>query len=213
MSFEAVIQLDRVREPRQARSRRTLERVLDVFTELLAEKSLAEITMADLAKRSGVAVTSVYARFENKDALAVAAHERLRVEAFAAIDALTEPARWQGAGLDEIAATVVARTVNYRRNNDRLLRALLLVNDREMHERAAAIIRHGSERLAVLLRPRLTWLAAAERDRAVDFAWRAVMAVLQQRLVYGAAEPARYRLAQTELIRRLTHLFTATLRN
>ena len=38
-----------------------------------------------------------------------------------------------------------------------------------------------------------------ERERAIDFALRAVGSVMQQRLVFGDIEPARFRLTEAEL--------------
>ena len=53
----------------QNRSRRTREKLVAGLGKLLREKDFEAITMAELAKRSGVAVGTVYRRFENKDAL------------------------------------------------------------------------------------------------------------------------------------------------
>jgi hypothetical protein len=56
-------------------------------------------------------------------------------------------------------------------------------------------------------------LRRRERDRAVDFASRAVLAVVQQRLLFSETEPGRYRLSDAELTRRLGGLFLAVVRN
>ena len=85
------------------------------------------------------------------------------------------------------------------------------VTDREIYERSAQMNRYASELLAQLLAPHLTWLAEAERPRAVDFAWRAVTAVMQQRLVFEGIEPGRYKFTERELASRLTTLFLGAL--
>lgn len=211
MTLEAVIKLDRVHQPLQARSRKTLERVLDTFSSLLAEKRYDEITMTELARRSKIAVTSIYARFENKQALVLAAHERHRDEVMREIDAMLDPSRWQGADLETIVRKVMIETLANRKRRIHLLRAALLINDREVYQRAAELSRHASERMAALLAPHLTWLDPGERDRAVDFAMRAVTAVLQQRLVFGEIEPARFRPGEQELAERLANLFLGAL--
>ncbi len=105
MSVDSVIKLSRVHEPLQQRSRKTLERVLNAFVELLAKKPFEEITMAELARRSRIAVTSIYARFENKQALVLAAHERHRDEMIREIDQLLDPVRWGAASLPESSYT------------------------------------------------------------------------------------------------------------
>jgi AcrR family transcriptional regulator len=211
MSVEALVKLDRVYEPRQQRSRKTLERVLDALVELLAKKPFEEITMAELARRARIAVTSIYARFENKQALVLAAHERHRDEMIREIDQLLDPARWQGASLEIIVREVITRVIADRRSRLPLLRAALLINDPEVYERAAQISRHVSERMTILLSPHLDWPAKGERERTIDFALRAATSVLQQRLVFGEIEPARFRLSETELGRRLADQFLATL--
>ncbi len=211
MNMDAIIQLDRVYAPRQARSRQTLERVLDAFVELLAKKPFEEITMAELARRSKIAVTSIYARFENKQALVLAAHERHRDEMISAIDKLLDPAAWRGAPLEVIVREVLARVIADRRSRLPLLRAALLINDHEVYQRAAQISRHVSERMAALLDPHLDWIPPGERERTIDFALRSANSVLQQRLVFGDVEPARFHLSEPELGQRLADQFLATL--
>jgi AcrR family transcriptional regulator len=211
MSLEALNTLDRIYQPQQQRSRETLQRVLDAFVELLAKKPFEEITMAELARRSRIAVTSIYARFENKQALVLAAHERHRDDMIREIDKLLDPAAWEGASLDTIARKVMSATIANRRPRLPLLRAALLINDREVYERAAQISRHVSQRMAMLLAPHLEWLPTGEREKAVDFALCAATSVLQQRLVFGDIEPARFRLSDSELARRLADQFVASL--
>ena len=53
----------------QGRSRRTREKLVMGFAELLREKPFDSITIAELAKRAGIGVGTVYGRFANKDAL------------------------------------------------------------------------------------------------------------------------------------------------
>ncbi len=56
-------------EAAQDRSRKTRDKLVKAFGKLLREKDFESITMAELAKRAGVAVGTVYRRFENKNAL------------------------------------------------------------------------------------------------------------------------------------------------
>lgn len=57
-----------VREAKQARSRKTRDKLIAALEALLREKSFERIGVAELASRAGCAVGSVYRRFENKDA-------------------------------------------------------------------------------------------------------------------------------------------------
>ena len=201
----------RVHPPLQRRSRATMERVLVIFTAMLARQSFDSITMAELARRSGVSVTSIYARFADKQALVLAAHDRHREEVMRRVDRELDPARWRGKTLDAIVHQCLAPMIAGWWRNVPLIRAALMVNDREINERAAQMLRHASARLAALLGPHLDWIEAREREGTVDFAFRAVMAVMHQRLVFGDIEPVRFHLSEKEMNKRLVELFRAVL--
>ncbi len=53
----------------QERSRATREKIVAALDEALKEKPFDQVSVAELAERAGVAVGTVYRRFENKDAL------------------------------------------------------------------------------------------------------------------------------------------------
>jgi len=202
----------RLRPPRQARSQQSQERVLDAFAFMLAKQPFEGITMADLARRAGVAVTSIYARFEDKRALVLALHERHVAETKELTDALLDPERWRDADLETVVRGVIGQVVRRQQERAPLLRTALLVNDRDVERRVAHLMEHGSERLAALLWPRLRGVSPAAGDRLVDFAFRAVVAVLQQRLIFPTTEPGRFRLSDKELTSRLGDLFLAIVR-
>ncbi|MFD9541457.1 TetR/AcrR family transcriptional regulator [Streptomyces sp. NPDC060022] len=74
------------REPQQARSAATLARVLRAAEEIASASGLEEMTIAGVAKRAGVAVGTIYRRFEDKEQLITALTERMleRREAYVA---------------------------------------------------------------------------------------------------------------------------------
>ncbi|MEU3369396.1 helix-turn-helix domain-containing protein [Streptomyces sp. NPDC006660] len=65
------------REPQQARSAATLARVLRAAEEIASTSGLEEMTIAGVAQRAGVAVGTIYRRFEDKDQLITALTERM----------------------------------------------------------------------------------------------------------------------------------------
>ncbi|MFJ7204383.1 TetR/AcrR family transcriptional regulator [Streptomyces sp. NPDC098789] len=65
------------REPRQARSAATLARVLRAAEEIASSVGLEEMTIAAVADRAGVAVGTIYRRFEDKEQLIAALSERM----------------------------------------------------------------------------------------------------------------------------------------
>jgi AcrR family transcriptional regulator len=202
--------ITRIVPPQQARSRATMDRILSALSLLLEAKPFDEITIVELARRARCTVTSIYARFEDKRALILALHERHRDEMIAGIDRLLDPARWRGAEGEAIVRAVFESLLAMRKRRRNLLRAVALLNDGEVYERAAQIIRHSSERLNALLAP-LYSLGSREFARRIDFAVRVVNATVQQREIFGAAEPARFRMSERELHARLIRLFLAAL--
>lgn len=58
-----------VREPKQTRSRASLERLLKAAKELLAEKGYSEFTLQEVSKRARVSIGSIYCRFSGKEDL------------------------------------------------------------------------------------------------------------------------------------------------
>ena len=53
--------------PKQARSQRTLERILQAAEELVLEKGLASVSVPDIVARANSSVGGFYARFEDKN--------------------------------------------------------------------------------------------------------------------------------------------------
>ncbi len=58
-----------VATPRQARSERTLEKILAACDRLLAKRSFEQISMQDIAQEAGVSVGNLYNRFSDKNGL------------------------------------------------------------------------------------------------------------------------------------------------
>ncbi|MCX5535802.1 TetR/AcrR family transcriptional regulator [Streptomyces sp. NBC_00006] len=65
------------RQPQQARSAATLARVLRAAEEIAASSGLEEMTITGVAARAGVAVGTIYRRFEDKEQLINALTERM----------------------------------------------------------------------------------------------------------------------------------------
>ncbi|GAA4075600.1 TetR family transcriptional regulator [Streptomyces hundungensis] len=65
------------REPRQARSAATLARVLRAAEDIASSSGLEDMTMTGVAERAGVAVGTIYRRFQDKEQLITALSERM----------------------------------------------------------------------------------------------------------------------------------------
>jgi len=139
--------------------------------------------MAELAARANCAVTSIYARFEDKWSLIAALHESFREDAIARIDAFLAPERWREATADEIIAASMVSLVGSYREHRHLLHAVLLTDDPLVYERVVSVARHASKRLARVL-PAPTGAPREGFARRVEFGIRVVIATLQQRVLF-----------------------------
>jgi AcrR family transcriptional regulator len=64
-----------LRLPRQKRSQRTLERLLESGAEVFAERGYDGLTIAEVCRRAEASAGAFYTRFEGKDALVRAVHD------------------------------------------------------------------------------------------------------------------------------------------
>ena len=118
----------RVRPPQQARSRETLDRILDAAEGLVSEKGFEDTTVAEVVQRAESSVGAFYTRFPDKNALLYALYERYLEQAVATADEALAPERWAGADLAEVLDAVVRFLVSIYREQRGLIRTFVLRN-------------------------------------------------------------------------------------
>ena len=101
------------RPAQQARSRKTVERLLTAALAVIEEKGLAGVTIPEVAAAAGVSTGSVYRRFTDKEALIRTAF-LLLLEAWLEANQASLPAdKFEGrsleAALDALARALVAQ--------------------------------------------------------------------------------------------------------
>ncbi len=106
MRTTTVPELEWVRPPLQARSRETLERLLDAAEEIFDEKRVEEATVAEVARRAGSSIGSFYARFHDKEGLVRSVFERFAEQAVMTAEVALVPARWEGVPIEEALETM-----------------------------------------------------------------------------------------------------------
>ena len=99
--------LETVVGPKQARSERTLYRLLDAAEALIAEKGLAEVSIPEIVRRARSSVGGFYARFRDKNELLRALEERFYRELSVRLDDLVDEERWSGAPTEAIPSSSV----------------------------------------------------------------------------------------------------------
>ncbi len=95
----------RRKRPVQARSRLTVEAILDAAARIFVEEGYGRLTTNAVAERAGVSIGSLYQYFPNKEVLIDALHERHRARLHRDIaDAVTMPI--EGVDLEQIRRLV-----------------------------------------------------------------------------------------------------------
>lgn len=93
------------KKPRQARSKATVEAILEGAAQVLVDVGYAKTTTTKVAARAGVSVGSLYQYFPSKDALVGALIERKFARVMVTIQAAEEASR--GAGLEQRVRAII----------------------------------------------------------------------------------------------------------
>jgi len=202
-----------IRPVRQARSQQTLERLLDSAEVLIGEKGFADAPVAEIARRAGFSVGAFYARFRDKEALLHCLQGRLFDEARATADAALEPERWRGVGLVDVAEELVAFLVEIHRERAGILREIVVRApvDARVDERKERLIAHICDRLQPLLLERGDEIRHPEPDVAARFAFRVVLGVLKEAVLFAGPEAHGIPRSDAALSGELSRVFLAYL--
>jgi AcrR family transcriptional regulator len=123
--------------PRQARSRETLQQLLDAAEAMLLRHGAEGATLPRIAKHAGVAPATVYRRFRNKDALMAAVFNRFAERSSGAVGAQFDPESVRPIGLVQFSTNVIQGMVKGFRASGPLTRAAMQYA--EDHPRNASI--------------------------------------------------------------------------
>lgn len=173
-----------VKPPQQARSQKTLERLLDAAEELIAERGVASVTISEVVRRAGSSVGAFYARFPDKDALLATLHERSCAEALATAELALDPKRWESADFASAVFEIVKFAgVLYRERRGIVIAFIeLAAGDRSFAERRAALEAETGARLLAFLKARESEVAHADIEVAARVTIRMILSTLE----YGA---------------------------
>lgn len=110
--------------PKQARSKRTLERIVRASLDILDEEGPDGLTVQAIVARAGSSVGSFYARFSGKDELLEYLGERVWREAAERWDEALSAQDWAGLEFQELAEGAVRLLGEVGRSRASYLRAL-----------------------------------------------------------------------------------------
>jgi len=113
-----------VRPPKQARSRKTLDRIANAALELMEEGGVEAATVQAIVERAGSSIGSFYARFDGKDDLVRFLQERIWTDASAKWDEILAVQDWRAKSLEAVIEGVVALLLRSFRDDYRQRRVL-----------------------------------------------------------------------------------------
>jgi AcrR family transcriptional regulator len=209
MAHPVPIQLETVSGPKQARSERTLQRLLDAAEALIKEKGHAAVSIPEIARRAGSSVGGFYARFRDKNELLRALEERHFIELSQRVEALADARRWAHAATVDIVDAAVAELVTITRQRRQMIAAFLVraVEDPVVREGGLRFRRRVEERIGALLLSRRAEMTHPDPALAVDFGIQTAFAIMQQHVLIEETQVGGRALSDDELRRELATLF------
>ena len=114
-----------LKEPVQARSRATLERLLVATEALLHDRRFTDISVAEIVEQAASSVGAFYKRFSSKDDLLPYLLKRLQDRQLGAIEAFVIDPRWNGVDLGARIDAFIDIVADSYRSNRGLVRALV----------------------------------------------------------------------------------------
>ena len=178
--------------PRQLRSQRTEQRILDAFEALLAEGGVEGLRMDALAERAHVSVGAIYKHFEGKASLLPRVLDRLHDEQLLRWRAfVAEPGRQQAGLADRVDATL-AVFADAQRERQRTIRALV-VGHAGLAEPDAAAHARATEMIGAIhgwLAERSDEIRHPEPTLALSIGLFAALQAIQTALLFERLPPA-----------------------
>ena len=203
--------LETVSGPKQARSERTLYRLLDAAEALIVEQGLAGLSIPAVVRRAGSSVGGFYARFRDKNELLRALEERFFLQVQARLDALADERRWAGAPVGKIVAAAVEELVNVTESRRELIRAFLFraTQDVQIRDDAVRFRNRAAERIAALLVGKAAGFSHPDPILAIDLGVQLGFSLMNQHVLLDGTRAAGRMLTREELQREIARMFLA----
>jgi len=197
--------------PKQARSERTLFRLLDAAEALLEEQGLAGLSIPEVVRRAGSSVGGFYARFRDKNELLRALEERFFLEVQSRLDALADERRWAGAPVRDIVTAAVDELVTVTEARRALIKAFMFraTQDVQIRDEAVGFRNRAAQRIAALLVGKSPAFRHPEPVLAIDLGVQAAFSLMNQHVLLDGTEAAGRMLSLDDLKREIARLFVA----
>ena len=200
-----------VREPQQARSRRSFDRALDAAVSLLVERGTASFTLIEVAKTAGISTGSIYGRVASKDDLIRAAHAREMVRLSADTKAAFASVPRDGEESDVVRAAVLALADLLQRNAPVLSPFMLLSNHDEVIASAGKSAYHEMTTMFEQILLQASSDRGFHRRRDIRWACAVSYSVLARQLALGTDPGAAVDFDIDQVVHELSRMITAYL--
>jgi len=203
------LQLQTVTGPKQARSERTLQRLLDAAEALIKEKGHATVSIPEIARRAGSSVGGFYARFRDRNELLRALEERHFIELSQRLEALADARRWVNASTAQIVEAAVAELVTSTRERRHMIAAFLVraIEDPVIRAGGLRFRRTVEERISALLLQRRAEMRHPDPALAIELGIQTAFALMQQHVLIEETQAGGRALTDEDLRRELSTMF------
>jgi len=196
-----------LRPPKQSRSQKTLEQLLDAAEEILADKGFDEASVQEIAARAGFTIGAFYARFSDKEALLLALEERFR-ERLTGLFATLEARAAVAPDLEERIRFLVSTSVEVYSQNRGALALLRRRATASSDWQARTLVLNGEIRdtLSAYLDPRDKAIAHPSPADAVDVALLMLFSTVREMMLNGMFWPGVIKLERERMIDEISHV-------
>jgi AcrR family transcriptional regulator len=202
--------------PRRPTAVATLNRLFGAAEALFAQGGNSEFGVGDVARQAGLAVGTLYTRFEDKDSFLRAFWHQFYDRALSYADESLSPARWAGQPLAAVVRAMVTMVVRNYRQRKALLCALTMYvrgsSDQEFRRRAAEFNARFIQQFTSLILERRDEIAHPEPWVAVRVGLTMVDGAAKERILFDADQVLRGRLDDDRFIDEMTRAFVSYLR-
>ncbi|MCH9685251.1 MAG: TetR/AcrR family transcriptional regulator [Deltaproteobacteria bacterium] len=197
-----------IAEPRQQRSRRTLQRIIDAFEQALRDQTFEEVTVGALCERAGCSVGTFYGRVESKDVLLEHVRRRVFDEVQATLGAVLDPDHAKARSLSALLREQISVLVDFHTQRRGVLRAVMV----QARRQTAFAGPTRDFNTALLHQVTQSWLvhrdAIAHSDPIIAAQQATLMAAgyLRESIVFAELWPPQCALDRNDRINWLHHL-------
>ena len=171
---------------------------------VLQEKGYESFTLAEVSRRSGVSIGSIYARVKSKDDLFLVLQDRF-MTATQAEFVFGNPGRWMPLAADDVVRAIVRELGASFRRNVPLLRVFMhrAIVDDAVAVRSSQAISEYADLAEALLLTRRDRIRHPDPELAVDVAFRMAWGTMARQIMYWPTFESRREVPWDTLVEEL----------